>query len=224
MTGALVVLALLQTPLDQGTFIVRHDSLEVAREVFRLTAGPLGRAPAGCSCTIVTQARYDRHRPVVGLSAIVELGPDTQPRALQYDVTNGGAARILGERVRDRFTVRHLSRDSERARDFPTTGRIAVLDDSLFALYAAVAWLTPLTGPPVAFTAVFARALRREALELRPLGPAETVVGGDLVTLEHLVVTGGAAGVVHVWIDPDGRLMKVEIPDRGWVAERAAGG
>jgi len=39
--------------------------------------------------------------------------------------------------------------------------------------------------------------------------------------LRHITVTGGPNLVVHLWLDADTRLMKVEIPSRRLSAERA---
>jgi len=38
-----------------------------------------------------------------------------------------------------------------------------------------------------------------------------------------VVLSGGADGAVHLWLTRDGRLLKVEIPARRVVAERAPG-
>ena len=64
---ACLLLALLQagvgTPVDEGVLVVRIDTLEVARESFRLTHGRLSRGDAGW--TLATTIRYDRARPVI---------------------------------------------------------------------------------------------------------------------------------------------------------------
>jgi hypothetical protein len=41
--------------------------------------------------------------------------------------------------------------------------------------------------------------------------------------LRHILIVGGPMGPVHVWLDRDGRLMKVEMPDGGLRAERLPG-
>ena len=70
MTPWLLVLAALQSPLDEGTFVVREDTLEVARESFRLVHGRLARG--GVGWTLATTIRYDRTRPVVVLAPILD--------------------------------------------------------------------------------------------------------------------------------------------------------
>src|SRR5438046_1733145 len=64
MTACLLALAMLQagagTPVDDGVLIVRVDTVEVARESFRLRHGRLSRGAAGW--TLATTIRYDRAR------------------------------------------------------------------------------------------------------------------------------------------------------------------
>src|SRR5262245_62298033 len=153
MTSALLALLLLQaagSPIDEGVLVVRVDTLEVARESFRLSQGRLSRGESGW--TLATTIRYDRARPVVVLAPILEVNTDTMPATLQYDVADPRQpARILGELGRGRFTVRLVARATERAREFSTGQQAVVLDDSVFALYIFAAWratagATPLTA------------------------------------------------------------------------------
>ena len=222
MTACLLALALLQAPIDEGTLVVREDTLEIARESFRLNHGRLARG--GVGWTLATTIRYDRARPVVVLAPILEVNADTQPATLQYDVADPRQpSRILGELGRGRFTVRLVARTTERAREFPTGTRPVVLDDSVFALYLFAAWRA---APPdsVPLTAIVPRGLRRETVNVRDHGLAPTTLNHDPATLRHISVTGGAPGVVHLWLDAAGRLMKVAIPSRRLTAERLAGG
>jgi hypothetical protein len=221
MTGWLLALAVLQAPLDEGTFVVREDTVEVARESFRLNHGRLARG--GVGWTLATTIRYDRTRPVVVLAPILDVTTDTQPATLQYDVADARQpVRILGELGRGRFTVRFVARATERAREFPAGGRPVVLDDSVFALYLFAAWRAD--SQPTQLTAIVPRGLRRETVEIQDQGLAPTTLNRGQVTLRHITVTGGPNLVVHLWLDAAGRLMKVEIPSRRVSAERAPAG
>jgi len=221
MSACLLVLAMLQAPLDEGTFVVREDTVEVARESFRLMHGRLARG--GIGWTMATTIRYDRARPVVVLSPILDVTADTLPATLQYDVADPRQpVRILGELGRGRFTVRFVARATERAREFPSGGRPVVLDDSVFALYLFAAWRA--TGQAAGqLSAIVPRGLRRETVEIQDQGLATTTLNHAPVTLRHITVTGGPNVVVHLWLDADARLMKVEIPSRRLSAERAPG-
>src|SRR5882762_8863740 len=223
MSACLLTLALLQaagSPVDEGVLVVRVDTLEVARESFRLTHGRLSRGDAGW--TLATTIRYDRARPVVVLAPILEVNSDTMPATLQYDVADPRQpSRILGELGRGRFTVRLVARETERAREFPTGQRAVVLDDSVFALYVFAGWRG--ASEPGGLTAIFPRGLRRAAVQIQDLGLASTTLNHDPARLRHLTVAGDGQETVHVWVDGSGRLMKVEIPSRNLSAERLAG-
>jgi hypothetical protein len=216
MSPALLALLALQAPVDEGTLVVREDTVVIAREAFRLSAM---RAGTGVTrWTLATTIRYDHARPVVVLDPIVELGADSNPVSLEYTVADPREPlRILGQLTRGRFTVRLLGRRSERAREFPAPPPTAVLDDSVFALYLAAAWQG--RSPATAVTAIFPRAGRRELLMVQELG-GETPEGSP--PLRHITITGGENRLVHVWLGPDGRLAKLEIPSRHLVAERTA--
>ena len=224
MNVCLVALALLQagpgTPVDEGVLVVRVDTVEVARESFRLTHGRLSRGGPGW--TLATTIRYDRARPVIVLAPILEVNTDTMPATLQYDVADPRQpSRILGELGRGRFTVRLVARATERAREFPTGQRAAVLDDSVFALYVFAAWRA--TSEPFMLTAIFPRGLRREVVQIKDLGLASTTLNRDPARLRHVTLGAEGQEIVHVWLDENSRLMKVEIPSRRLTAERLAG-
>jgi len=223
LTACLFALALLQaagTPVDEGVLVVRVDTLEVARESFRLSHGRLSRGEAGW--TLATTIRYDRARPVVVLAPILEVNGDTMPATLQYDVADPRQpSRILGELGRGRFTVRLVARATERAREFPTGQRAVVLDDSVFAPYVFAAWRA--TSEPSTLTAIFPRGLRRAAVQVRDLGAAATTLNRDPARLRHITLGGEGQEPVSLWLDENGRLMKVEIPSRRLTAERLAG-
>lgn len=205
----------LQGPLDEATLLVRQDTLEIARESFRLS--PARAAPGGW--TLATTVRFDRSRPIVVLDPIVELGPDSSAVSLEYTVADPrDPVRILGQGSRGRFVVRVLGRRTERAREFLAPPPAAVLDDSAFALYLPVAWQGRST--PVQVSAVFPRAGRRDVLLVQDLGIETTTLNREPASLRHVTITGGENRLVHVWLAADGRLAKVQVPSRGLLAER----
>lgn len=218
MSALLLALLALQAPVDEGTLVVHEDTVETARESFRLTAVRTGAGTMGW--TLAATIRYDRGRPVVVLDPIVELGPDSNPASLEYTVADPREPlRILGQLARGRFTVRILGRRTERAREFSAAPPAAVLDDSVYALYLPAAWQA--RAQPATVTAIFPRAGRRETLTVQDLGVEPTSLNRDPASLRHITLTGGASRLVHLWLGPDGRLAKVEIPSRRLVAERA---
>jgi hypothetical protein len=215
----LLVLALLalQAPLDQGVLVIREDTVEVARETFQLSRVRIGLRETGWR--LAARARYDHTRPVVVLAPILEVSSDSQPLSLDLEVANPHEPlRIRGEVARERLTVRYLGRRIERAREVPITGPAVILDDSVFAPYVFAAWRA--RQGRVDLLAVVPRADRREVVTVEDLGSATTTLNGDPATLRHLRLTGGANEVVHLWLDANGFLDKIEIPSRHLRVER----
>lgn len=217
MISLLLTLAALQTPVDSGTLVIRRDTAEIGRESFQVTRGTLAAGGEGWRLSAV--ARFGHPRPAVILAPILEVADDTLPQTLQYDVTERDrSARILGQLGPDRFTVRVVARAVERAREFPASGPTAVLDDSVLSFYVFLAWRA---GPaPRVITAIVPRALRHETLTLTDLGSGSVTLNGTPATLHHLRATGGAAGPVDLWLDPEGRLLKIVCAGTGITAER----
>lgn len=220
MTGLVLLLAAaLQGPLDQGVLVIRRDTLEIGRESFRLTGAP---SRGDTSWTLSATVRFDRSRPIVTLSPVLVVDRDSQPRTLQYAVSDAAGARtILAGLTRSRLTVREVSPGAERAREYHVPGRAVMLDDSVFTLYAIAAWRAG--AHPVTVTAIYPRGGRQETLTIVDRGVEATTVNRDPARLRRVSITGGAAGPVEVWLAPDGTVLKIEIPERRLRAERQPG-
>ena len=224
MIGLAVLLVLArpfsaQGAREESVLIIRVDTLDVARESYVFGPSRLSNGAAGWK--VSSTSHYDRARPVVVLSPTLEIAVDSLPVTLQFDVANPREPRrVLGQLGRNRFTVRTVSKNYERAREFAIRAPAVVLDDSVFALYQVVGWFA--RPEPVTLTAVVARAGRRDTLTLVDSGSAPVVVQHRTLTLRHLTLTGGANGTVHLWLDSAGRLERLTIPSRKLVAERVA--
>jgi hypothetical protein len=53
------------------------------------------------------------------------------------------------------------------------------------------------------------------------LGEESVLIGTERVSLYHIVVAPAGGDERHVWVDALGRVIKVEIPARGYVAVRS---
>jgi len=220
MTAALLLaLVVTQTPLDAGTFVIRQDTVEIGRETFQLSSIPFGASEAGCRIT--AEARYSGGHGALLLEPTVDIGPDTEPLSVSYEIARAREPlRIRGQRSRGRFTMRYLSPHSERAREYPMSGPTVILDDSVFSLYIFAGWRVGLPGRGLDVGIIVPRADRREMATVEELAPGPTSLNGGTAALRHVRLTGGANQVVHLWFDRRGLLQKVEIPSRHLVVER----
>ena len=215
----LVCALALQIPGDEGTLVLREDTAVVGQETFAVVSLAANGTPNGWR--VGSRARYGVGSRSVLYGPVVGIGPDTNLVSLEYEVAEpAGPLRILGQTGRGgRFTVRYLTPERERTREFSAGPGVLLLDDSVMALYLPAAWRARPTPTPM--PALFARAMRQETLTVADRGVESTQVNRAPATLHHITVTGGAARLVHLWLDPGGRLTKVEIPSRALVAERA---
>jgi hypothetical protein len=213
LSAALAVapVSLPQGPVvDEGSFSISHGGVEVGRESYTIRRGSAA-APDGF--TITTSASYPATGPRVILSPVVELGPDSLPRQMQFDVFGGGKRRIYLQFGPHRVTLRDVHPGGESARELPRASREILVDDSVFALYAL---LPRRTGH---LAALAARTGDRSATEIVDRGEQHTTLQGVDLTLRHIVLLVGDQPR-DLWYDAQGRLMRVDIPAAGLVAER----
>lgn len=208
LTGLLLLTQSPQGPVvDAGTLVISRGGVVVGREEFTVRRG---RSSGPDGFTITTTARYSVPR-VNTLAPVVELGPDSLPVQVQFDVSGETQARAYARFGQRRITVRVVRPGGESAQELPASGRTLVADDSVFALYA----IRPAPGPLQVLTP---RNGQRASAELALLGTERTTLQGVGRELEHWVLRG--ADERHLWYDEAGRLMRVEAPSLSLSAER----
>jgi hypothetical protein len=215
----LALLVLVQVPArvhDQGTLVVRRDSQVVARETFRVL--DRGGTVGGWQFDATTRWAGP---PATTLTPAIQVGADTTPESFTFSVAAGpGSERITGAPGPGRFTLRYAAPGVERAREVPATPPLVIVDDSVFSLYLAAAWFVVGGSAPRQVTAVLPRSAARATLTVSDLGMSSTVLNRDEAMLHQYLVAGNPGGPVRVWLDADGRLMKVESPQQNLRAER----
>lgn len=196
--------------LDTGTLFISSGNEIVGREEFTVRRGQ----KTGPGFTITTTAWYPPTRPQRTVSVELELAPDTLPAAFQFDVSGADPFRLFGLLGTRRVTIRVVRPGREAARELPGAARHVVTDDSVFALQA----LLPRTGEPN-FAAFNPRQDHRAPARITWGTEERTLLAGVSRTLLRATLQLDGR-VRHMWYDPAGRLMKVEDPALGLVAER----
>ena len=195
--------------LDAGTLVISRSGMVVGREEFTVRRG---RSSGPDGYTITSTVTYPPTSPRVTLSPVVELGPDSIPVQVQFDIYGDGQSRVYVRFGPRRMTLRVVRPGGESAREMPATGREIVAADSVFGLYA----IPPARG---ARQAVSPRSGARLPAEVLDRGTERTTLHGVLRELRHDLLRLGSQEH-HLWYDQDGRLMKVEVPALGLTAER----
>lgn len=211
-TGVPAASAAPQGPiLDAGTFVISRSGAVVGREDFTVRRG---RSTGPDGYTITSTVTYPPTSPSVTLSPVVELGPDSFPVQVQFDVYGEGQSRVYARFGPRRVTLRVVRPGGESARELPATGREIVADDSVFALYT----IPPARG---ARQAVAPRSGARLPAQVLDRGTERATLQGVAREARHIVLRLGSQER-HLWYDQDGKLMKVEVPALGLTAERGS--
>lgn len=196
----------------EGEFEVRIDGRLAGREAFVVheTGDPGGRPTR----RVNVSAWYPADERAATLRIVVELDADTLLRTVQIEEGGARPRRYFVSFGPRRITLRIVSATGEAAREYPSAPRHLLMDDSALALLTI-----PRSGGPGPVAVFHPRAGRRGTATLEPLGDRRTVFRGAERDLDHLLLRL-ADGVVHLWRDEAGDLLKIEIPARNLVAER----
>src|SRR5829696_7758117 len=192
----------------QTKLVIQQGGREIGREEFTLTQGR-GRGAPGS--TLHATARYPATNPTLRLNATLEQTSESALAKFQLDVEGpSGPTVILAAGSGARLIIRTVAKGSEAGRELPGGPDVVLLDDSIFSLYHPVAELATPAGKSL--TAIFPRSGRRAAVTARRESGA---AGGA----SRVALSGDISGTLQT--DANGRLLRLELPDKGLVITRA---
>ncbi|HSJ31084.1 MAG TPA: hypothetical protein VK933_06590 [Longimicrobiales bacterium] len=200
--------------LDEGTFRILVDGREVGTETFSLRQNG-----TGADAVVIAQGRVVLDSRET--TANVQLA-GTGLRLVAYDVELSGAdaRRIRASISGSRASARTLSAAGETMKEYLVSDGAVLLDDGVAHHYymiaqraAAGATSTPILIP---------RESRQVQATITNAGEESVSAGGTTVTARRIVVQPEGGDARTVWVDGQGRVLRVEIPARNYVAVRAA--
>jgi hypothetical protein len=200
--------------LDEGTFRILVDGREVGTETFSLRQNG-----TGADAVVIAQGRVvlDSNET----TANVQLA-GTGLRLVAYDVELSGAdaRRIRASVSGSRASARTLSAAGETMKEYLVSDGAVLLDDGVAHHYYMIAQRaeagsrsTPILIP---------RESRQVQATITVAGSESVSAGGSTVTAQRIVVQPEGGDTRTVWVDAEGRVLRVEIPARNYVAVRAA--
>ena len=200
------------TLVDEGSFTVTRNGTRIGREEFSIRSAP---GPNG-STLFVAQASavYDDRRLFPALSA----RPNGSPVSYQVEVRRGTdveerwSGTVGGGRVSARITTARRDAVSE----FLVTEGAVLLDDDIFHQYFFVARRRTAAPLPV----IAARRNRQEVLKVVDRGLQTVDIGGQPLSAQTFLATGPGGIERQVWVDADGRVLKVVVAAQGLMALR----
>ncbi len=137
----------------------------------------------------------------------------------QIKVSGGESTDIYVTVSGNRYLARIVSASGEQLREFRAGSGSVLLDDGVVHHHHL---LTPFLedGSPVSLTVLTPRAGQQFRMTLSRVGQEELRVAGVLVPDARRYHLEGGENSRDIWFDSQGRILRLEIPSQGYVAER----
>ena len=199
---------------DQGTFRITVNGRPAGTEEFSIR-----QSGAGASAEVIATGRIRLTLPTGSL----ELAPRLRATGLgaapvAYEVTVGGDSprKIVGTVGGGRFSAKIVTPSGEQLREYVASSGALVLDDGVAHHYYFLAQRLRNGTVPI----LIPRESRQVIATVSNRGEEKLNIGGATVTVYHLVITPSGGGERHVWVDDLNRVLRVEIPEHGYLAVR----
>jgi len=199
--------------VDQGRFEVSYNGQSAGTEDFSIRRAGIGPEDAIFANATVSLSRAggtQEIRPL--LRATAEGGVAIE---YQIEVVGPDALELGLRRVMRRYVATIRSGSGEEQREFPATMDTRILEPDVAHLYyflreTAAGSVTPVIEP---------RSRTRLQLTTGTPVDEEIMVGSTTVAARRVEYTAGEDSR-WVWFDSLGRVLRVEVPATGYVAER----
>ncbi len=210
--SAALPLAAQVVTLDEGTFTISRNGTAVGRESFTI------RSSAGGAAGAVVQARatvsYDDRR----LTPVLKSDSIGSPTEYQLEVRAGAnASEVLkGTIRRGRFSATMQTPRGENLKEYVVSEGALVLDEDVFHQYYFLARGNRTGSVPV----VVPHRNVQLVMRIEDRGAATLSVGGQSISARAFLLVEPGGGNREIWVDAQGRVLKVSIPSRGITALR----
>jgi hypothetical protein len=204
------------TKLDEGTFRLLVGGREVGRETFSIR-----RAGEGDAAVTIAQGRVVRSDAGAAgeVSSNLQVnGPTLRPSSYQLEVRGDDRERITARVTGGRFSARITSSAGEMMREYLAGEGAVVVDDGIAHHHYFLAG----RGDAGDFSVpvIVPRRSRQISATVRNAGSATVEAGGGSVSATHLIVEMSEGSTRHLYVDSQGRVLRLEIPDQNFAAGR----
>lgn len=200
--------------LDEGRFALFRGGREVGTETFTIHRVGMGNdARLLASGTI----SYDG----VEMRPALETRPDFVLTRYQNEMTGSRSAELSVVLDGNRYVSRMSAPEGDLQREYRAAPRTSVLENHIAHHYYFLARFADEASTPIV---VLVPAEGEQArLEVVSSEPEPFQLGGEQLQSRHLRLQGG--GVIRdLWIDDQGRVLRVELPGLDFRAERLPSG
>ena len=203
------------TVLDEGTFVLRENGREVGREVFSIRM-----SGTGPGAVVVAQGRVELGEADDLVTSLEVSGDGFRPATYAVQVEGTEPQRIAGRVSGGRFSARIISPAGEMMREYLAGEGAVIVDDGVAHQYYFIA--QQLDGATFTVPLIIPRQSRQVSASVSVGAPASLTIGGQSIQARRLDVSPSGMPDRSVWVDADGRVLRLEIPSRGMTAERLA--
>ena len=196
------------TTVDRGSFTILRDGASVGREEFEIRTLPgIDGASMEARATVTLDGR--------AIHPTLSARPSGAPLAYRVEVRRGSEVveRATGQTAGGRLRIDAQSAGGRSAREFPAGDGLVVLDDGVFHQYHFVA-------RPGAVSAVAPRRNVQVALRVGAGGSERVTIGGRAMAATRFTIADPTGADRTLWVDSEGRVLKVVVPALGLTAER----
>jgi len=202
--------------VDEGVFRVTLNGEIVGREDFSIR-----RVGMGSEARVILRATVEIDLPGGRRSlapAMEATGGDLSVTAYQMKISGAETAEIYVSRAGRRFLAKIISPRGEEVREYRAGPGSIILDRDVAHQHHL---LVPFLDDPgsVSLTVLSPETGEQVRMTFALVGEEEVRVGTNLIQGRHFRLEGGEASR-DLWFDAQGRILKVEIPSRGYTAER----
>jgi hypothetical protein len=206
-----------QTVIDEGRFRLTINGQEVGTETFAIRQTGSGD---NVVITATGQIKLDTARAAQELTSQLRVtGAGWRPATYQVAVSGANKEQIQGHVVGSRFSATILSSAGEEMREYTASDGAVVADEGVAHHYFFIARRVSDQGGQV--PVLVPRRNQQLMARVSGRGNEPVTVGGSSLPARKLVVTM-PGGERHVWVDGQGRVLRLEIPARNFVAARQA--
>jgi hypothetical protein len=188
--------------VDQGRFVITRDGRRIGTEDFVIRRAP---SAGGDVFTGTATVAYSDRR----LAPALRTDPKGSPLAYQMEIRVGPEVResLRGQIGRGRFSARVRTPGGESAKEYIVSDGAIILDDEVFHQYYFLGMNARTGSVPV----VVPRRNEQLTMRVQGGGSESVEIGGARVTARHLEVHDPGGTARHVWLDSQGRVLKVTI-------------
>lgn len=204
------------TTLDEGSFRISIGGKEVGTETFSIRQNGSGE---GAVIIAVGRVVLDADRGPQEVSSELQVGGRSlRPAAYEVRVEGTDAERITGRVVGSRFSAQIVSPAGESMREYLAGEGAVLAEDGVAHHYYFLA--RRVEGGATRIPVIIPRQSRQVTAQIAVTGSERVTVDGESLEAKKISIAPAGGQSRFVWVDAQGRVLRMEIPASNFVAAR----